>query len=159
MGEIGGELFAHRLSRYNIERKYPFVAQFKKYLVGAYKDCKTRSEVDKKAKQLSAHLTKKNWSIGKDIVKIRDKDIEHLVNDVLFKSGGTLKLTDVHNINKYFKDATLAKVEPHRSKSNVYFNKYEITIRGKKYYLKVQIERTGRGEDKYLHSINDRIST
>lgn len=128
------------------------------------KECESlsRTEKENKVKESAKHLltTHTKTVDGRaEQATITPRDIEHFVNDALFKTNGKLKLSDIRNVDKFWQESTrVVKDEPSKKgKSNIAYDKYEFTLRGNKLYISVMKKRSGSGLNLTIHAINDRL--
>lgn len=122
----------------------------------------TRTEIEDHVKARSSVLLTRQHIIpessGKKIkFRVTEKNIEHLVADSLHRAKGALYISDICELPKYFDQAKYIRSAKENKKNlkGVSFHYYEITIRGKKIYLNIRIDR--KKKESFLYSITTEI--
>lgn len=122
----------------------------------------SQTEIEDRMKARSSVLLTRQHIIpessGKKIkFRVTEKNIEHLVADSLHRAKGALYISDICELPKYFDQAKYIRSAKENKKNlkGVSFHYYEITIRGKKIYLNIRIDR--KKKESFLYSITTEI--
>lgn len=122
----------------------------------------SQTEIEDRVKARSSVLLTRQHIIpensGKKIkFRVTEKNIEHLVADSLHRAKGALYISDICELPKYFDQAKYIRSAKENKKNlkGVSFHYYEITIRGKKIYLNIRIDR--KKKESFLYSITTEI--
>lgn len=161
MAGDGGDKYQYQAlsKRDGVDNRTPFEKQA---AARFDKECErlSRTEKENKVKESAKHLLTthtKTVNGRAEQAAITPRDIEHFVNDALFKTNGKLKLSDIRNIDKFWQESTrVVKDEPSKKgKSNITYDKYEFTLRGNKLYISIKKRKMDKGLSKTIHAIND----
>ncbi len=122
----------------------------------------SQTEIEDRVKARSSVLLTRQHIIpessGKKIkFRVTEKNIKHLVADSLHRAKGALYISDICELPKYFDQAKYIRSAKENKKNlkGVSFHYYEITIRGKKIYLNIRIDR--KKKESFLYSITTEI--
>lgn len=122
----------------------------------------SQTEIEDRVKARSSVLLTRQHIIpessGKKIkFRVTEKNIEHLVAGSLHRAKGALYISDICELPKYFDQAKYIRSAKENKKNlkGVSFHYYEITIRGKKIYLNIRIDR--KKKESFLYSITTKI--
>lgn len=122
----------------------------------------SQTEIEDRVKARSSVLLTRQHIIpessGKKIkFRVTEKNIEHLVADSLHRAKEALYISDICELPKYFDQAKYIRSAKENKKNlkGVSFHYYEITIRGKKIYLNIRIDR--KKKESFLYSITTEI--
>lgn len=122
----------------------------------------SQTEIEDRVKARSSVLLTRQHIIpessGKKIkFRVTEKNIEHLVADSLHRAKGALYISDICELPNYFDQAKYIRSAKENKKNlkGVSFHYYEITIRGKKIYLNIRIDR--KKKESFLYSITTEI--
>lgn len=89
---------------------------------------------------------------------VEEKDVEHLISDALYRTKGTLFISDIKTLHQYFPTATYVEtVKDRDGRKGVFFHYYKISIDGREMLLNIEDDKNRHS--RRLHSITSAQKT